>query len=190
MKSLEEIKAIRKRLEGFIAERPEGSKETRIVVGMATCGIASGARPVLDAITEEVVRHDLSHVVVMQTGCIGLCQYEPVVEVYEPGKDKVTYIKMNPGKAAEIVEQHIMGGKLVENYMLHEKEGNACLRSLNESVFYKNQERIALRNCGVIDPEKIDEYIATGGYEAIRKVLTEMTPDEVIQTILDSGLRG
>ncbi len=189
MKSLEEIKAIRKRLEGFVAERPEGSKETRIVVGMATCGIASGARPVLDAITEEVVKHDLSHVVVTQTGCIGLCQYEPIVEVYEPGREKVTYIKMNPGKAAEMVEKHIMGGNLMEDYMLR-GEDDTCLRSLNESVFYKNQKRIALRNCGVIDPEKIDEYIATGGYEAIHRVLTEMTPDEVIQTILDSGLRG
>ncbi|MCC8081273.1 MAG: NADH-quinone oxidoreductase subunit NuoF [Lachnospiraceae bacterium] len=190
MKTLEEIKAIRKEMEGTVGYRSEESEYTRIVVGMATCGIASGAKPVLDAITDEVVKRGLDHVKVTQTGCIGLCQYEPVVEVYEPGKEKVTYIKMNPGKAAEVMEQHIMGGKLAENYMLHEKESNACLRSLNESVFYKNQERIALRNCGVIDPEKIDEYIATGGYEAIHKVLTEMTPDEVIQTVLDSGLRG
>ncbi|MCD7923029.1 MAG: NADH-quinone oxidoreductase subunit NuoF [Clostridiales bacterium] len=189
MKSLEELKAIRKQLEGSVADRPEGSKETRIVVGMATCGIASGARPVLQAIADEVEKRGLDYVKVTQTGCIGLCQYEPIVEVYEPGKEKVTYIKMNPGKAAEMVEKHIMGGSLLESYMLCE-EGDAALRSLNESVFYKNQKRIALRNCGVIDPEKIDEYIATGGYEAIHRVLTEMTPDEVIQTILDSGLRG
>ncbi|MCD8111030.1 MAG: NADH-quinone oxidoreductase subunit NuoF [Clostridiales bacterium] len=189
MKTLEELKAIRKQLEGSVADRPEGSKETRIVVGMATCGIASGARPVLQAIADEVEKRGLDYVKVTQTGCIGLCQYEPIVEVYEPGKEKVTYIKMNPGKATEMVEKHIMGGSLLESYMLCE-EGDAALRSLNESVFYKNQKRIALRNCGVIDPEKIDEYIATGGYEAIHRVLTEMTPDEVIQTILDSGLRG
>jgi len=190
MKTLEEIKAIRKEMENTVGYRSEECEDTRIVVGMATCGIASGAKPILDAMTDDVVRRRLEHVKVSQTGCIGLCQYEPIVEVYEPGKEKVTYIKMNPGKAAEVMEQHIMGGNVVEKYMLHDEESNVCLRSLNESVFYKNQERIALRNCGVIDPEKIDEYIATGGYEAIHKVLTEMTPDEVIQTVLDSGLRG
>ena len=97
----------------------EGSGQTRVVVGMATCGIAAGARPVLNTLVEEVADAGLTgKVTVSQTGCIGLCQYEPIVEVFEAGKDKVTYVKMTPEKAKEIVEKHIKGGKIVEEYTI------------------------------------------------------------------------
>lgn len=110
MKSLAELAAIRERMQDKVILR-EGTNQTRIVVGMATCGIAAGARPVLSAFVEEVSRAGLSDkVTVTQTGCIGICQYEPVVEVFEAGKDKVTYVKMTPEKAKEVVEKHIKGG--------------------------------------------------------------------------------
>ena len=94
------------------------SHHIRVVVGMATCGIASGARPVLNKLAEDVQAKHLDNVIVTQTGCIGLCQYEPIVEVYEPGKEKVTYIKMTPEKAEEVVEQHLIRGQVLGKYTL------------------------------------------------------------------------
>ena len=118
MKSLEELKAIREKMQGQIGMRSEHAKDTRVVVGMATCGIASGARPVLNKLAEDVQAKHLDNVIVTQTGCIGLCQYEPIVEVYEPGKEKVTYIKMTPEKADEVVEQHLIRGQVLGKYTL------------------------------------------------------------------------
>jgi len=116
MKSLEELQAIRERMKGKVALR-EGMNEIRIVVGMATCGIAAGARPVLNAFVEGVNREGLAgSVTVSQTGCIGICQYEPVVEVFQPGKEKVTYVKMTAEKAEKVIAEHIKGGKVVEEY--------------------------------------------------------------------------
>ena len=116
MKSLAELQAIKERMKSKVSIR-EGSTETRVVVGMATCGIAAGARPVLNAIVEAVNEKDLTaSVTVTQTGCIGLCQLEPIVEVHEPNKDKVTYVKMTPEKAKEVVEKHLKGGKVVSEY--------------------------------------------------------------------------
>lgn len=120
MKSLEELKAIREKMQGQVSLRAEDHTQTRIVVGMATCGIASGARPVLTTLSNLVQEKGLSgKVAVTQTGCIGLCQFEPIVEIMEPGKPKVTYIKMNADKAAEIVERHLIGGHVVEAYTLN-----------------------------------------------------------------------
>ena len=119
MKSLEELKAIRERMQGQVGLRSEDSSQTRVVVGMATCGIASGARPVLTTLSDAVQERHLDNIAVTQTGCIGLCQYEPIVEVMEPGKPKITYIKMNADKAAEVVERHLIGGHIVEEYTLN-----------------------------------------------------------------------
>ena len=120
MKSLEELRAIRERMQGKVGMRSEDASQTRIVVGMATCGIASGARPVLNVLADEVQRRGMSDVVVTQTGCIGLCQYEPIIEVYVPGKEKVTYVKMNVDKALEVLEQHIVRGYILGKYTLNE----------------------------------------------------------------------
>ena len=118
MKTLEELAAIRDKMKNKIALR-EGSADTRIVVGMATCGIAAGARPVLNAFVEEINKANLvGEVTVTQTGCIGICQYEPVVEIYAPGKEKVTYVKMTPEKAREVVEKHIIGGNVIADYAI------------------------------------------------------------------------
>lgn len=118
MKTLEELKAIREKMQGQIGLRSETSSQTRVVVGMATCGIASGARPVLTALSDAVQEKNLTNIAVVQTGCIGLCQYEPIVEVFEPGKDKVTYVKMTPEKAMEVLEKHLIGGKVVDKYII------------------------------------------------------------------------
>ena len=116
MKSLAELAAIRDKMKDKVVLR-EGTSDTRIVVGMATCGIAAGARPVLNAFVEGINREGLASTVsVSQTGCIGICQYEPVVEVFQPGKEKVTYVKMTAEKAAKVIEEHIKGGKVVEEY--------------------------------------------------------------------------
>ncbi len=118
MKSLEELKAIREKMQGSVSLRNEGEDGIRVVVGMATCGIASGARPVLTALSDAVQEKKLENVAVTQTGCIGLCQYEPIVEVFEPGKDKVTYVKMNPEKALEVVDRHLIRGQVVSEYTI------------------------------------------------------------------------
>lgn len=122
MKSLEELKAIRDRVQNQMGVRNEEGSNMRIVVGMATCGIASGARPVLNTLADAVNEKGLTDVIVTQTGCIGLCQYEPIVEVYEPGKEKVTYINMNPEKAKEVFEQHVERGLIVSKYTLDSTE--------------------------------------------------------------------
>ena len=118
MKSLAELAAIKEKMQNKVVLR-EGSSDIRVVVGMATCGIAAGARPVLNAFVEEVSNEVLSDkVMVTQTGCIGVCQYEPVVEIFEAGKDKVTYVKMTPEKAKEVVEKHLKGGKVIDEYTI------------------------------------------------------------------------
>ena len=122
MKSLAELAAIREKMKDKVALR-EGENSTRIVVGRATCGISAGARPVLGAFVEEVANAGLGEsVTVTQTGCIGICQYEPVVEVFETGKDKVTYVKMTPEKAKRVVAEHIKGGKVVAEYTIGNTE--------------------------------------------------------------------
>ena len=118
MKSLAELAAIREKMKDKVVLR-EGSGDIRVVVGMATCGIAAGARPVLNAFVEGVSNAGLADkVMVSQTGCIGVCQFEPVVEIFEAGKEKVTYIKMTPEKAAEVIEKHLKGGNVIQEYTI------------------------------------------------------------------------
>lgn len=119
MKSLEELKAIRMRMQGQLGMREEGNDDqTRVVVGMATCGIAAGARPVLNKFAELVQERDVKNTIVTQTGCIGICKYEPIVEIYEPGKPKVTYVHMDADKAEEVVNRHLLGGQVVKEYVI------------------------------------------------------------------------
>ena len=118
MKSLEELKAIKAKMQDKVVLR-KSSGDIRIVVGMATCGIAAGARPVLNAFVEGITEAGLGEsVIVTQTGCIGICQFEPVVEVYEAGKEKTTYVKMTPEKAKEVIEKHLKGGNVIAEYTI------------------------------------------------------------------------
>ena len=119
MKSFEELLAIKNKMQDKVALRQTAGNNTRIVVGMATCGIAAGARPVLNAFVEGINEAGLAEsVTVTQTGCIGICQYEPVVEIYEKDKEKVTYVKMTPEKAAEVIEKHVKGGNIITEYTI------------------------------------------------------------------------
>ena len=122
MKTLEELKAIRDRMQNQMSARhmmEDGN--IRVVVGMATCGIAAGARPVLNKLNEEVAARKLQHVTVTQTGCIGMCKFEPIVEVYVPGQEKVTYIHVTPEKAARIISDHIVNGNGVDEFTIREE---------------------------------------------------------------------
>ena len=117
MKTLAELMAIKEAtMQKMTVREDTGDDAIRIVVGMATCGIAAGARPVLNAFVEEVAKRNLKGVTVSQTGCIGMCQYEPIVEVIQPGKDKVTYVKMTADKVAKVVNDHIVNGNPVVEY--------------------------------------------------------------------------
>ncbi len=119
MKSLAELEAIQNKMKNLVGMRKEDDAHaTRVVVGMATCGIAAGARPVLTAFAQEINKQGLAHVTVAQTGCLGMCKYEPMVIVTVPGQKKVTYIKMNPEKAVRVVNEHIVGGRVCTEYTL------------------------------------------------------------------------
>ena len=153
----------------------------KVVVGQGSCGIATGAKKTSDEFQRIVAEKNLTNVVIDKTGCIGTCYLEPIVDVYnDEGALETRYVKCTTDKVERIVEEHLMGGKPVEEYAI----------SAEDEAFLSQQQRIVLRNCGQINPEKIEEYIATGGYEAARKVITSMTPDEVIEEIKVSGLRG
>ncbi len=118
MKSLAELQAIRDRAKAELNIRKENPNAARVLVGMATCGIAAGARPVLNAFTEEIAKRGLQDVTVTQTGCIGICQYEPVVEIEIPGEEKVTYVKMTPEKAVRVVNDHLVNKNVVAEYTI------------------------------------------------------------------------
>lgn len=118
MKSLAELRAIKEKAQASLSLRENDDKAIRILVGMATCGIAAGARPVLNRFVEEVNRRGLKDIIVTQTGCIGVCQLEPIVEVIEPGKEKVTYVKMDSDKVDRIITEHIVNGKPVEEFTI------------------------------------------------------------------------
>ena len=159
-----------------------------MVCGGTGC-TSSGSTKIMEAFEREIATVGLENEVkVIHTGCFGLCALGPIVVVYPEGS---FYSRVNVEDVGEIVHEHLLKGRPVTRLLYDEtvKEGGE-IRSLSETQFYKKQNRIALRNCGVINPENIDEYIAFDGYRALGKALTEMTPDEVIQTMLDSGLRG
>lgn len=158
-----------------------------LVCGGTGC-TSSGSIKIIEALQTELENNNLTdEVSVVQTGCHGLCALGPIMIVY-PGATFYSMVKAED--IPEIVSEHLVKGRLVTRLMYTETVTEDGIKSLNETDFYKKQHRIALRNCGVINPENIEEYIGTHGYEALGKVLTEYTPDEVIQTILDSGLRG
>ena len=160
-----------------------------LICGGTGCS-ASGSVTIRETLEKEIANAGLENEVkVVQTGCFGLCELGPIMIVYPEG---TFYSRVTVDDVAEVVSEHLLKGRVVRRLVFNEtlQEGTNDVKSLSETSFYKKQKRIALRNCGVIDPENIEEYIGVDGYQALGKVLTEMTPDEVIQTIIDSGLRG
>ena len=158
-----------------------------LVCGGTGC-TSSGSAKIIETLESEIAKAGLAdEVKVIRTGCFGLCALGPIMIVYPEGS---FYSMVQPDDIPEIVSEHLLKGRIVTRLLYQETVQEDSVKSLNETDFYKKQVRVALRNCGVINPENIDEYIAVDGYAALGKVLTEMTPDDVIQVIKDSGLRG
>ncbi|MCR5035126.1 MAG: NADH-quinone oxidoreductase subunit NuoF [Clostridia bacterium] len=151
----------------------------RVVVGQGSCGVATGARKTAAELEKQIAAKGLD-IPVSVTGCVGTCYLEPIVDVYEDDGELTRYVKVQPDKVEKIVEEHLAGGKPVAEDAISEED----------KQFIIKQQRVVLRNCGVINPEDINDYIAVGGYKAIEKVLKEMKPEDVIEEIKISGLRG
>ena len=151
----------------------------KITVGMGSCGIAAGASLVIDALKKHTSK--LSNVYVCKTGCIGICKYEPIVEIFKDGK-RITYINVKPTDVEQIVDESVLKNKIIKKLAINNEDNNIL-----SDQFLKKQTRNVLKNCGTIDPENIDDY---GNYDALNKTLTKMTKDEVISLIKDSKLRG
>ncbi|MBQ8752825.1 MAG: NAD(P)H-dependent oxidoreductase subunit E, partial [Clostridia bacterium] len=161
-----------------------------LICGGTGC-TSSGSQTIQKAFADNLKTYGLEEEVkIVQTGCFGLCALGPVVIVHPEG---TFYSRVTAEDVEEIVSEHLLKGRIVERLVYNDTGSEEPVHgnvSLNDTAFYKTQNRVVLRNCGVIDPESIDEYIAMDGYAALGKVLTEMTPEQVIQVITDSGLRG
>ena len=174
--------------EGEKLAKKTGYRKQILVCGGTGC-TSSGSKKVIEALESELQKQGLDkEVLVVKTGCFGLCALGPILIVYPEG---AFYSQATPEGVIRIVDEHIKKGNIVKDPLYKETvHTDGSIISLSETNFYKKQLRIALRNCGVINPEDIREYIATDGYQALAKVLTKMSPDDVIQELLDSGLRG
>ena len=154
-------------------------KCVKVIVGQGSCGVATGAKKTAAQFERLIEEKDLD-VKVDITGCVGTCYLEPIVDVYDDNNNMTRYVKVNADKASEIVEKHLVNGEVVTDLAISDED----------KLFIEKQQRVVLRHCGLINPEKIEEYIAVGGYAATKKVVTSMTQDEVIEEIKVSGLRG
>jgi len=189
MKTLEEINTIRKVARKELDLRINTKADTRekhILICHGTGCTSSKSPEILKRFRELLKEKNIDNVRVIQTGCFGLCAKGPIV-IIRP--EDTFYAMVKPEDCEEIIEKHIQNGEIVERLLCKDIDGKK-VQKLDELSFYKKQKRIALKNCGVINPEEIDEYIAFDGYKALEKVLTEMTPDDIINVIKDSGLRG
>ncbi len=192
MKTLEELKAVRESMEGEVALRTHGNASSKYERHVLVCGgtgcTSSGSPKIIAKLEEEFAAKGLTDKVqIVKTGCFGLCERGPIMIVYPEGS---FYSRVGVDEITRIVDEHLIGGNPVKEFLYEETVDGDEIKSLDDTAFYKKQHRVALRNCGVINPENINEYIGRDGYKALGKVLTEMTPEDVIQTILDSGLRG
>ncbi|MBR6386427.1 MAG: NADH-quinone oxidoreductase subunit NuoF [Ruminococcus sp.] len=180
-------------MEGEVALRTHGSNasskyEKHVLVCGGTGCTSSGSPKIIAKLEEELAAKNLTDKVqIVKTGCFGLCERGPIMIVYPEGS---FYSRVDVEEIPRIVEEHLLGGNPVKEFLYEETVDGDNIKALDDTAFYKKQHRVALRNCGVINPENIDEYIGRDGYKALGKVLTEMKPEDVIQTILDSGLRG
>ena len=173
--------------EGAKLAEKTGYRKQILVCGGTGC-TSSGSKKVIAALEDELKAQNVNDVLIVKTGCFGLCALGPIMIVYPEG---CFYSQVKPENMKRIVDEHIIGGNICKDLLYKETvHEDGTILSLSETNFYRKQMRIALENCGVIDPENVKEYIATDGYQALHKVLFEMTADDVIQTMLDSGLRG
>jgi len=174
-----------------------------VTVGIGTCGLAAGAGDTLEAIQEELARRGLT-AAISKVGCVGMCSYEPMVEIQASGKHRLNYGQVTPASVPEIFASYFDGAPLKESVIVGQalptvtRRNGHALHSLSfvdpgtgdKIAFHQKQLRIVLSNCGLIDPESIDDYLALDGYRALEKVVTGMKPEEVIEEVTKSGLRG
>ncbi|MCK5231534.1 MAG: NADH-quinone oxidoreductase subunit NuoF [Desulfobulbaceae bacterium] len=207
---IEDLKKISEKSSIAGAIRSNEENDTKVVVHMGTCGIASGARKVMNAL-KEIVDEKKLNITLDEAGCLGICEREPIMTIISKTKPVVRYAGVTPEAVREIIESHIIGKKVLDKYLLanfqkgaenitetspSEKpavfspEWEGPLKDLKEIDFFMDQRRITRKNCGAINPYKIDEYIAMNGWTALAKALSEMTPEEALDEIKDSGLRG
>ncbi len=192
MKTVQELNEIRARMKDIVGIRAGGEAASEYKYDVMICGgtgcTSSGSLSLIDKLKEELKANNLENTVrITMTGCFGLCALGPIVIVYPEGS---FYSNVKLEDVETIVKEHLVGGTPVKELLYHETVTEDGIKGLNETPFYKKQHRNALRNCGRICPENIDEYIAFDGYLALEKVLTEYKPADVIQTMIDSGLRG
>jgi len=166
------------------AVKKPSAPDFRIVVGLGSCGIAAGGHKVKAALMENLKKAGLK-VQVSDTGCVGMCYSEVLLDVHHKNGQVYTYGNMTPDRMPRFVDQHLTQGQPVAEWLVRASD-----RALPDDSFYAKQKRIVLRNCGQMDPEKIEDYMAHGGYQALEKALRKMSPDQVIKEVLDSGLRG
>jgi NADH:ubiquinone oxidoreductase subunit F (NADH-binding)/Pyruvate/2-oxoacid:ferredoxin oxidoreductase delta subunit/(2Fe-2S) ferredoxin len=178
----------------LLLDKEKRKSQVRILVGMGTCGIAAGAAEISSVLNQELARRQITAQVV-GVGCIGMCANEPLLDIQLPGKARVTYAKLKPDMVPRLIEEHIVNQRVINKWAIAQivtdsdsPEPNIPLYS--EHPFYQKQIRIVLRNCGMIDPQNIEDYIATYGYQGLVKVLTHLSPEDVISEMKDSGLRG
>ena len=190
--TLEGLRKLRESKKADTLKREAEGKDTELIIGMGTCGIAAGARTSLDAFVSALNENKLADKVkVRQTGCMGLCHSEPTVEVISPGMPRVIYGMVDADLAKEIVKRHIVGKELLNDYVLAKPAADIIKEDdVKKLTAEHKQLRVVLRNCGVIDPENIDEYIARDGYLGLEKALFQWTPEQVIEEVKTSGLRG
>ncbi len=190
--SIDELKKFQEKARAEKTDREEN--KTTIILGMGTCGIAAGANEVAAEVRSQLEKYKIEAEVV-SVGCIGMCHNEPLIDIQQPGLPRVTYKNVKPKMVGKIIEKHLVQGEYNKRWIYGQlPSGNGKsiegLPAYDELPFYKKQVRIALRNCGIIDPESIEEYLASGGYSGLEKALFQMSYEEVIQEIKDSGLRG
>ncbi len=192
LKNISELNDFREQAKVQLSDR-EDNKLT-IILGMGTCGIAAGANQVADEVRSELKKHNLDAEIV-NVGCIGMCHNEPLLDIQQPGQPRITYTNVKPAMVGKIIEKQLLNGEFSKRWIygqLPARNGTTIegISTYAELPFYGKQVRIALKNCGMIDPESIEEYLVSGGYGGLEKALFQMTPDEVIEEVKDSGLRG
>lgn len=192
IKNFKELEKVREKARAKKADRE--NNKLSIILGMGTCGIAAGANEVAEAVQKELKKLDLEAEII-PVGCIGMCHNEPLLDIQEPGGPRITYTNVTPALVGKIFEKHLVNGEYSKRWIYGQLPGEndqkvEGLPSYDELPFYSKQVRIALRNCGIIDPENIEDYLAKGGYSGLAKALFEMSPEDVIEEVKESGLRG
>jgi len=192
IQTLNDLTSLQSQAQAALLDRQRN--QTTILVGMGTCGTAAGASGVAEAIRNELSAHNIQ-ANVLGVGCIGMCVREPLVDILLPGKARVTYANVKPDMVPRLIEEHLVNHQIIQKWVMAQMPSDGSeletgITTYAEHPFYSKQVRIVLRNCGMIDPESIEEYIAADGYHGLAKALLEKDSDEVIEDMKDSGLRG